>query len=52
MVMGTFWMLSDRRWAVTVISWIASDSLVSAAAGAACAIPSPNPDPLKMAAIA
>src|SRR5712675_675594 len=49
--MGTFWMFSVRRCAVTVISWIPSESVASVAV-AACAAPIPIAELLKMAAIA
>src|ERR1700691_2883962 len=53
MVMGTFSIFSVRRWAVTVISWIESASVVAVSvAVAACAAPTPMPDPPKIAAIA
>src|ERR1700683_790647 len=53
MVMGTFSRFSVRRWAVTVISWIESASVVAVSvAVAACAAPIPMPDPPKIAAIA
>ena len=44
-------MLSERRCAVTVISWIPSES-VAAVESAACAIPMLKPEPLKIAAMA
>jgi len=50
--MGTFWIDSSRRWAVTVISWMLSESVASVAVAAVATCENPIEDPLNMAAIA